>query len=67
MPDAPYAYERWVCSVCDGEPVNEQNGDADLRCETCGYLFRSGMGGFASYVPGGDDEFEDQVGEGGIQ
>ena len=56
MSDAPYAYQRWVCSTCDGEPVSERNDAADLRCETCGHLFRSGMGGYATYVPDENDE-----------
>ena len=61
MSDKPYAYQRWQCSTCDGEPINEQNGDADLRCETCGHLFRTGMGGYAEYVPDPDEEL---LGEG---
>lgn len=45
--------------------VSERNGDADLRCETCGHLFRSNVTGHAEYVPDPDDEFADEpVGEG---
>lgn len=56
MTDRPYAFQRWTCSTCDGEPVNEQNGDADLRCETCGHLFASSASGYAEYVPDPEDE-----------
>ena len=55
----PYAYQRWCCSTCDGEPISEDNGDngdADLRCETCGHLFKSSLTGFAEYVPDPEDD-----------
>ena len=55
---APYAYERWVCSECDGEPVAEVGPNYDLRCETCGHLFATGVGGYTVLVP---DEEDDDV------
>lgn len=60
MSDNPYAYQRWCCSECNGEPINEQTDTYDLRCETCGHTFASGGAGYAEYVPGPDDEFDDE-------
>jgi DNA-directed RNA polymerase subunit RPC12/RpoP len=62
MADKPYAYQRWACSECEGEPIDERTETYDLRCETCGHAFLQGGGGLATYVPDPEDEFDDETG-----
>lgn len=55
MSDSRYAYQRWVCSACDSEPIEERTGDYDLRCENCGNTYRTNGAGYAEFVPDPDD------------
>lgn len=54
-PETPYAYLRWVCSECDGEPIETRAEDHDLVCETCGHQFAIRGDHRATYVPDEDD------------
>jgi DNA-directed RNA polymerase subunit RPC12/RpoP len=56
MTDKPFAYIRWVCSECDGEPIERRTDTYDLVCETCGHTLRITRQDRAEYVPDPDDE-----------
>lgn len=54
----PYAYMRWVCSECGGEPVEvSHTSGVDLVCETCGHMFAITGPSHAEHVPDPEDDY----------